>query len=216
MGRLDKIRDIHPGMNILRTLSYWNTLQKKRYNTNNNNPGASSDNFFFDNNSSSSFNNNNNSIDGMIVHGGQLGIVPKNHGRTNLIMMTLMGEYSHKCDWEYDAHFSFELERFVEDALQFHLCLNGKANAAAGDGGGGGGGSSGGNVSATGGVGNGNGDSNSAPSTYGDYANNSRNNEVASRSSRKSWDSSSRAGGSFSLGGVAGGGSLRALFNKAR
>ena len=149
----------------------------------------------------------------MIVHGGQLGIVPKNHGRTNLIMMTLMGEYSHKCDWEYDAHFSFELERFVEDALQFHLCLNGKANAAAD----GGGGSSGGNASATGRVGNGNGDSNSAPSTYGDYANNNRNNnEVASRSSRKSFDSSSRAGGSFSLSGVASGGSLRALFNKAR
>ena len=130
--------------------------------------------------------------------------------------MASMGsrEYSHKCDWEYDAHFSFELERFVEDALQFHLCLNGKADAVAADGGGGSG-SSGGNASATGGVGNGNGDSNSAPSTYGDYAN-SRNNEVASRSSRKSFDSSSRAGGSFSLGGVAGGGSLRALFNKAR
>jgi hypothetical protein len=101
MGRLDKIRTIHPGMNILRTLSYWNGLQKRRYGLN---PTE-------------------------VVKGGQLGIVSKN--RTDLVMMTLMGEYSHRA-WEYDEVFQRELERFGEDALQFHLCLNG-------DGGGGGG-----------------------------------------------------------------------------
>ena len=29
MGRLDKLRELHPGMNILRTLSHWNELQKR-------------------------------------------------------------------------------------------------------------------------------------------------------------------------------------------
>ena len=40
MGRLDKIRDIHPGMNILRTLTHWNTLQKKRYRSSSGNNGS--------------------------------------------------------------------------------------------------------------------------------------------------------------------------------
>lgn len=67
-----------------------------------------------------------------VVKGGQLGIVAKN--RTNLVMMTLMGEYSHRA-WEYDDVFQRELERFVEDALQFHLCLNGDTNSTSKDGG---------------------------------------------------------------------------------
>jgi len=103
MGRLDKIRTIHPGMNILRTLSYWNELQKRRYGMN---PTE-------------------------VVKGGQLGIVSKN--RTNLVMMTLMGDYSHRA-WEYDEIFQRELERFVEDALQFHLCLNGDGGGGKGKG----------------------------------------------------------------------------------
>lgn len=107
MGRLDKIRDIHPGMNILRTLSYWNGLQKKRYG---NNPTE-------------------------VVKGGQLGIVAGKNARTNLVMMTLMGEYSHRA-WEYDEVFQRELERFVEDALQFHQCLNGDGTKNNNDGGG--------------------------------------------------------------------------------
>ena len=122
MGRLDKIRDIHPGMNILRTLTHWNALQKKRYRSSSGNNGSGSE------------DHNNN------VRGGQLGIVPSNkssgvgYGHTsrssthNLIMMTLMGEYNN-IDWEYDGIFSLELERFVEDALQFHLCLNGHSTS---------------------------------------------------------------------------------------
>ena len=123
MGRLDKIREIHPGMNILRTLTHWNALQKKRYRSNGNGNGSGSE------------DHNNN------VRGGQLGIVPSNksssavgYGHTsrssthNLIMMTLMGEYNN-IDWEYDGIFSLELERFVEDALQFHLCLNGHSTS---------------------------------------------------------------------------------------
>ena len=39
-----------------------------------------------------------------------------------------MGEYNN-IDWEYDSIFSLELERFVEDALQFHLCLNGHSTS---------------------------------------------------------------------------------------
>lgn len=101
MGRLDKIREIHPGMNILRTLSYWNNLQKRRYA---NNPNE-------------------------MARGGQLGIVNKSM-RTKLVMMTLVGEYSHRA-WEYDDIFQRELERFVEDALQFHLCLNGDSGGIA-------------------------------------------------------------------------------------
>jgi len=97
MGQLDKIREIHSNMNILRTLSHWNTVQK-----------------------------NNHEYEFV----GQLGIVPKNNGKTNLIMMTLMGEYTMSSNWENDGKFSSELERFVEDALQFHLCLNGLDNSA--------------------------------------------------------------------------------------
>ena len=97
MGQLDKIREIHSNMNILRTLSHWNTVQK-----------------------------NNHEYEFV----GQLGIVPKNNGKTNLIMMTLMGEYTMSSNWENDVKFSSELERFVEDALQFHLCLNGLDNSA--------------------------------------------------------------------------------------
>ena len=96
MGQLDKIREIHSNMNILRTLSHWNTVQK-----------------------------NNHEYEFV----GQLGIVPK--GKTNLIMMTLMGEYTISSNWENDGKFSSELERFVEDALQFHLCLNGLDNNSA-------------------------------------------------------------------------------------
>ena len=97
MGQLDKIREIHSNMNILRTLSHWNTVQKNNH---------------------------------QYEFVGQLGIVPKNNGRTNLIMMTLMGEYTMSSNWENDGKFSSELERFVEDALQFHLCLNGLDNSA--------------------------------------------------------------------------------------
>jgi len=92
MGKLSKIREIHPQTNILRTLSYWNDLQKKRY-----------------------------SRDGHGI-GGQLAIDSQNK---NQVIMTLMGEYS-RAQWEYDERFQRELERFVEDALQFHMCLNGE------------------------------------------------------------------------------------------
>ena len=97
MGRLDRIRDIHPGMNILLRLSYWNGLQRKRYGGN-----------------------------GRAARGGQLGIVAR--GRANLVMMMLAGEYGCRA-WERDGRFQGELERFVEDALQFHLCLNGDKGA---------------------------------------------------------------------------------------
>ena len=46
---------------------------------------------------------------------------------TDMVMMTLLGTY--KCRaWEHDSHFQRELERFVEDALQFQLCLNTNSN----------------------------------------------------------------------------------------
>lgn len=96
MGRLDKIRVIHPGMNILRTLSYWNGLQKKRYSGPDSHSGEN-------------------------IRGGQLGIVAKS--KRNMVMMTLMGDYVER-QWEHDATFQLELERFVEDAQQFHMCLN--------------------------------------------------------------------------------------------
>ncbi|KAL7472460.1 hypothetical protein ACHAXS_012747 [Conticribra weissflogii] len=92
MGKLSKIRETHPQTNILRTLSYWNDLQKKRY-----------------------------SRDGHGI-GGQLAIDSQNK---NQVIMTLMGEYT-RAEWEYDEWFQRELERFVEDALQFHMCLNGE------------------------------------------------------------------------------------------
>ncbi len=94
MGRLDRIRAVHPGMNILRTLSYWNGLQRRRYGDN---PTE-------------------------VVKGGTLGIASRN--RSDTVMMTLTSEYGHRA-WERDEVFQRELERFVEDALQFHLCLNG-------------------------------------------------------------------------------------------
>ena len=109
MGRLDKIRDIHPGMNILRTLSYWNTLQKKRYGSAGGGGNGGEE----------------------CVRGGQLGTVAKS--KRNMVMMTLMGDYVER-RWEYDATFQVELERFVEDALQFHLCLNGDSSANGGGG----------------------------------------------------------------------------------
>lgn len=124
MGRLDGIRSMHPGMNILRTLSYWNGLQKRRY-------GANA---------------------AEVVRGGRLGIVSKN-GK-DLVAMTLMGEYSHRA-WEHDEVFQLELERFVEDALQFHLCLSGDASKGGGGEKGGGGDKAGG---AAGGAGSGDND----------------------------------------------------------
>ena len=51
----------------------------------------------------------------------------------NQVIMTLMGEYSRK-EWEYDERFQRELERFVEDALQFHICLNGEEDKNGKDG----------------------------------------------------------------------------------
>ncbi|KAL7542683.1 hypothetical protein ACHAWF_010823 [Thalassiosira exigua] len=115
MGRLESIRSLHPGMNILRTLSYWNDLQRRRH-------GPSS--------------------------GGRLGVVSK--GRNSVVAMTLVGEYKRRA-WEEDASFRGELERFVEDALQFHLCLNGEG----GGGGGSKGGAAGGAMSPGGGGGGG-------------------------------------------------------------
>lgn len=135
MGRLDKIRIIHPGMNILRTLSYWNNLQKRRYA---NNPNE-------------------------IARGGQLGIVNKSM-RTKLVMMTLMGDYSHRA-WEYDDVFQRELERFVEDALQFHLCLNGDSSSSS-DGGGKGSDHAGSTASSAGSSGGGSNDHRSPPSNH--------------------------------------------------
>ena len=114
MGRLDKIRHIHPGMNILRTLSYWNSLQRKRYGGGGNGSGAE----------------DGGSSDESAIRGGQLGIVAKS--KRNMVMMTLMGEYAER-RWEYDSTFQAELERFVEDALQFHLCLNGDGRGGGDD-----------------------------------------------------------------------------------
>jgi hypothetical protein len=120
MGRLDKLRDLHPGMNILRTLSHWNELQKRPRRL-----------IVGDHNDSTEAT--------VIIRGGVLGIaleqIKSSRGRTtkvDMVKMTLMGEYTHRT-WENDIVFQKELERFVEDALQFHLCLNG---GGGGDGGG--------------------------------------------------------------------------------
>lgn len=66
-----------------------------------------------------------------IIRGGQLGIaleqVKNSRGRTikaDMIKMTLIGGFA-QLTWENDVVFQKELERFVEEALQFHLCLNG-------------------------------------------------------------------------------------------
>jgi hypothetical protein len=112
MGRLDKIRELHPGMNILRTLSRWNELQKRPRRLH---IGETDD-----------------AIDSTaIIHGGVLGIANEqttnSRGRTikaDMVTMTLMGGYAQRT-WENDILFQKELERFVEDALQFHLCLSG-------------------------------------------------------------------------------------------
>lgn len=113
LGRLDKIRNRHPGMNILRTLSHWNELLKKSR--------ILSDDVVKDGTNATA----------VCVRVGQLGItseqIKNSRGRmikTDMIKMTLIGEYSHR-KWEIDALFQKELERFVEEALQFHLCLNG-------------------------------------------------------------------------------------------
>lgn len=96
MGLLHKIREIHPKTNILRTLSYWNGLQKRRYQN----------------------------TEGHHRGGGQLGISKADSQNKHEVIMTLVGKY-HNRDWEYDADFHTELENFVEDALRFHACLNG-------------------------------------------------------------------------------------------
>lgn len=96
MGHLHKIREIHPKTNILRTLSYWNGLQKRRFHDGEGNPRR----------------------------GGQLGISKADSHNKHEVIMTLVGKY-HDRDWEYDRDFHTELEKFVEDALRFHACLNG-------------------------------------------------------------------------------------------
>ena len=48
-------------------------------------------------------------------------------------MMMLAGEYGCRA-WERGGRFQGELERFVEDALQFRLCLNGDEGAGGGGG----------------------------------------------------------------------------------
>jgi hypothetical protein len=96
MGHLHKIREIHPNTNILRTLSYWNGLQKRRFHDGESNPRR----------------------------GGQLGISKADSHNKHEVIMTLVGKY-HNRDWEYDDDFHTELEKFVEDALRFHACLNG-------------------------------------------------------------------------------------------
>ncbi len=119
MGRLDKIRELHPGMNILRTLSRWNELQKRPRRLH---IGETDD-----------------TIDSTaIIRGGALGIAEEqttnSRGRTikaDMVTMTLMGGYAHKA-WENDILFQMELERFVEDALQFHLCLSGGGGGSGG------------------------------------------------------------------------------------
>ncbi|KAL7479718.1 hypothetical protein ACHAW6_005448 [Cyclotella cf. meneghiniana] len=97
MGLLNKIREIHPKTNILRTLSYWNGLQRRRYND---------------------------SEYGHTSRGGQLGISKTDSLNKHEVIMTLVGKYYNR-DWEYDEDFHTELENFVEDALRFHACLNG-------------------------------------------------------------------------------------------
>lgn len=96
MGHLHKIREIHPKTNILRTLSYWNSLQKRRHHN----------------------------MDGQTRGGGQLGISRTDCNNKQEVIMTLVGKY-HNRDWEYDEDFHIVLEKFVEDALRFHACLNG-------------------------------------------------------------------------------------------
>lgn len=96
MGYLHKIREIHPKTNILRTLSYWNSLQKRRYHDSEGRPRG----------------------------GGQLGISKADSNNKHEVIMTLVGKYYNR-DWEYDEGFHIELENFVEDALRFHACLNG-------------------------------------------------------------------------------------------
>jgi hypothetical protein len=119
MGRLDKIRELHPGMNILRTLSHWNELQKRPRRLY---VGALSD----------------AAEATAVVRGGVLGIAPEqiknSRGRTtkaDMVKMTLMGEYANRT-WENDIVLQKELERFVEDALQFHMCLNGGGDGDSG------------------------------------------------------------------------------------
>merc|ERR1711933_84701 len=83
-------------MNILRTLSHWNDVQKKRYGDN---PSE-------------------------VMEGGQLKIIPhSNNWKKDKVILTLTGHYSNS-NWEQDNSFQMELERFVEDALQFHVRLN--------------------------------------------------------------------------------------------
>ena len=107
-------------MNILRTLSHWNELLKKSR--------PLSDDVVKDGTSTT-----------VCVRGGQLGItseqIKNSRGRmikTDMIKMTLIGEYYHRT-WENDALFQRELERFVEEALQFQLCLNGFSGGEDGD-----------------------------------------------------------------------------------
>lgn len=122
MGRLDKIRELHPGMNILRTLSRWNELQRRQRRLH---IGETDD-----------------GIDTTaIIRGGVLGIANElttnSRGRTikaDMVTMTLMGGYAQRT-WENDILFQKELERFVEDALQFHLCLSGGGGSGGVDGG---------------------------------------------------------------------------------
>ena len=96
MGYLHEIREIHPKTNILRTLSYWNSLQKRRHHN----------------------------LDGQSRGGGQLGISRAESNSKQEVIMTLVGKYRNR-DWEYDDDFHIILEKFVEDALRFHACLNG-------------------------------------------------------------------------------------------
>lgn len=59
-----------------------------------------------------------------VLEGGQLKIIPhSNNWKKDKVILTLTGDYSHR-KWEQDNVFQMELERFVEDALQFHSCLN--------------------------------------------------------------------------------------------
>jgi hypothetical protein len=97
MGLLNRIREIHPKTNILRTLSYWNDLQRRR---------------FCDREHSH------------MSKGGQLGISKTDSLNKHEVIMTLVGKY-HNRSWEYDEGFHSVLENFVEDALRFHACLNG-------------------------------------------------------------------------------------------
>jgi hypothetical protein len=127
MGPLDKIRELHPGVNILRTLSTWNELQKQRRQYYNCDEDEGS------RRRRGGGGGNDEEVEEMEVKGGQLVISPeqtKSGGRTkttDMVMMTLMGTYQCRA-WEHDSHFQRELERFVEDALQFQLCLNNSNN----------------------------------------------------------------------------------------